>query len=87
MKKISHKILKKEEKKSNWRKGGPKTGPTCDPPYGRAPKPDTITDAMMWEVGMVYLWVGRLAADFHPTSDADTYTQPLDWSQGPLWLN
>jgi len=28
-------------------KGGPVTGPTWDPAQGEAPRPDTITDAMV----------------------------------------
>ena len=31
-----------------WRKGGPGTGPNLDPTQGEAPRPDTITDAMVY---------------------------------------
>jgi hypothetical protein len=61
------------------------TGPFWDSSQGEAPRPDIISDAM------VCLSLGWLPYE-RPNkqlkeSDADTYTQPMDKSLGPLELN
>ena len=40
--------------------------------------------AYRWEPSMVVLWE---AYQQLTETETDTYTQPLDWSWGPLWLN
>jgi hypothetical protein len=36
-----------QKRRRAWGKGGPVTGPNWGPAQGEAPKPDTITDAMV----------------------------------------
>jgi hypothetical protein len=65
------------------------TGPNWDPAQGDVPRPDTITDAMdgvLTNRSLAWLPSKRSKKQLKE-SDADTHTQPMDRSQGPLWLN
>jgi hypothetical protein len=49
--------------------------------WGEAPRPDTITD-MLTDRSLPWLSSERPYQQLTET-EADTYTQPLDWSRGP----
>ena len=68
-------------------KRGPVTGPNWDPAQGEAPRPDTITDyGVLTDRSLEWLSSERPNKQLKE-SDADIYTQSMDRSQRPLWLN
>jgi hypothetical protein len=60
------------------------TCPTLDPSQGEAPRPDSIV--VLTDRGLA--WLSSEGPNKQlKESDADTYTQTMDRSWGPLWLN
>jgi hypothetical protein len=63
------------------------TSPIWDPSHAQATNPDTITEVMLClQAGAWHAWLSseRLCQQLTQT-DADTHSQALDGSQGPLW--
>ena len=63
------------------------TSPNWDPSQGEAPRPETITDAMMYlQIGASHGYPPRVQESQNKQlteTEADTYTQPMGRKQGP----
>ena len=63
------------------------TGPIWDPSQWEAPRRDYYSCyGLLTDRRLAGLSSERLNKQL-TEKDTDTYTQPMDWRQGPLWLN
>ena len=78
--------MKEQKWRTDWGKGGPVTSPNWYPAEGDIPKPDTITDVMVFlhtEASMAALWEAQQAIERVRCS----YSELKDRSWGPYgWI-